>query len=49
MADRTTKRERRNVRLDYAFDRLLSSKIQQVYELLAPDTVRVTGEHAAKK
>src|SRR6476660_3573925 len=49
MADRTAKREWRDVRLAYSFDRLLTSKIQQAYEMLAPDTVRVTGEHSGKK
>src|SRR5262245_34004360 len=34
-------RSRREVRLDYAFDRLLATKLQQVYEILVPDQVRV--------
>ena len=33
----------RQVRLDYAFDRLLTSKLQQAYEILAPDRVRLVG------
>ena len=38
------KRESRDVRLDYAFDRLLVAKLQQVYELLVPDRVRIASE-----
>jgi site-specific DNA recombinase len=34
----------RNVCLEYAFDRLFTSKLQQVYELLVPDRARLTGE-----
>ena len=35
MAERGT-RESRHVRLDYAFDRLHSAKLQQVYEISSP-------------
>jgi hypothetical protein len=35
------KRSNREVRL--AFDRLLATKLQQVYEILVSDRVRVTG------
>jgi site-specific DNA recombinase len=37
------KRSNREVRLDYAFDRLLATKLQQVYEILVSDRVRVIG------
>jgi hypothetical protein len=37
MADHHNDRE---VRLDYAFDRLLTAKLQQAYEILVPDQVR---------
>ena len=43
MADRRQK-ESRDVHLDYAFDRLLAAKLQQVYEILVPDRVRIAGE-----
>ena len=33
------KRREREVRLDYAFDRLLAAKLQQVYEILVSDRV----------
>lgn len=39
----------RGVSLEYAFDRLFNFKLQQVYELLVPDHVRVTGEGSATK
>ena len=45
MADRRSRRHRHKVQLDYVFDRLLGSKLQQVYELLVPDRVRIVGEH----
>ena len=32
------------VRLYYSFDSLFGSKLQQVYELLVPDQVRIIGE-----
>ncbi len=35
--------ERREVRLDYAFDRLFTAKLQQAYEILVPDQVRLVG------
>ena len=41
------KRRDREVCLDYAFDRLLASKLQQVYEILVPDRVRVVSNGAA--
>ena len=44
MADRRSRRDRYQVQLDYAFDRLLGSKLQQVYERLVPDQVRIAGE-----
>lgn len=45
MAERRP-RQRRDIRLDYAFDRLLVAKLQQVYEILVPDRVRLAGERA---
>jgi len=39
----------RGVSLEYAFDRLFTFKLQQVYELLVPDHVRVTRESSATK
>src|ERR1700681_1496254 len=44
MADRRSRRGQYQVQLDYAFDRLLGSKLQQVYERLVPDQVRIAGE-----
>ena len=41
------KRREREVRLDYAFDRLLATKLQQVYEILVPDQVRVISNSSA--
>ena len=32
-----------DVDFDYVFDRLLIRKLQQAYEILVPDNVRVTG------
>ena len=43
MAERPARRSRHQVRLDYSFDRLLATKLQQVYELLVPDRVRMAG------
>ena len=43
MAERR-KRKDREVRLDYAFDRLLADKLQHVYEILVPDQVRIIGQ-----
>src|SRR5262245_13071657 len=37
----------REVCLDYAFDRLLTAKLQQVYEILVPDRVRVVSNFSA--
>jgi site-specific DNA recombinase len=37
----------REVRLDYAFDRLLATKLQQVYEILVPDRVRIVSKCSA--
>ena len=37
----------REVCLDYAFDRLLAAKLQQVYEILVPDQVRVVNNCSA--
>ena len=39
MANRAASK-RREVRLDYASDRLFAIKLQQAYELLVPDRVR---------
>src|ERR1700720_2906 len=44
MADRRSRPDRYQVQLDYASDRLLGSKLQQVYERLVPDQVRIAGE-----
>src|SRR6187431_3648011 len=44
MADRRSRGDRYQVRFDYTFDRLLSAKLQQVYELLVPGQVRIVGE-----
>ena len=37
----------REVCLDYAFDRLLAAKLQQVYEILVPDRVRAVSNSSA--
>jgi len=37
----------REVCLDYAFDRLLAAKLQQVYEILVPDQVRIANKCSA--
>jgi len=42
MAERGTK-ESRHVHLDYAYDRLHCTKLQQVYEILVPDRARVVA------
>ena len=44
MGDRHKRRDF-EVRLDYAFDRLLATKLQQAYEILVPDQVRVVRDH----
>src|SRR5262252_3511350 len=36
-------RSRRDVCLEYSFDRLLVSKLEQVYQILVPDRVRIVG------
>ena len=41
------KRSNREVRLDYAFDRLLATKLQHVYEILVPDRIRIPGNSSA--
>src|SRR5215469_7967435 len=46
MADRRSRRDRHQVQLDYTFDRLLGIKLQQIYELLVPDLVRIVGERS---
>jgi hypothetical protein len=46
MADRRSRRDRHQVQLDYAFDRLLGTKLQQIYELLVPDQVRIVGDRS---
>jgi hypothetical protein len=43
MAER---RSQPDVRLEYAFDRLLVAKLEQVYQILVPNRVRVVGEPA---
>src|SRR6478752_8907022 len=43
MAER---RNKRDVCLEYTFDRLLVAKLEQVYRTLVPDRVRVVGELA---
>ncbi len=43
MAERRPRKDR-EVHLDYAFDRLLAAKLQQAYEILVPDRVRIIGE-----
>ncbi len=42
MAERGGQRPR-EVRLDYTFDRMFTAKLQQAYEVLAPDRVRLVG------
>jgi hypothetical protein len=41
MAER---RSQRDLHLEYAFDRLLVAKLEQVYRILVPDRVRVVGD-----
>ena len=41
MAERRSKRD---VHLEYSFDRLLVAKLEQVYQILVPDRVRVVGD-----
>jgi hypothetical protein len=43
MAER---RNKRDVCLEYTFDRLLVAKLEQVYRTFVPDRVRVVGEPA---
>ena len=43
MAER---RSQRDVHLEYTFDRLLVAKLEQVYQILVPDRVRVVGKPA---
>ena len=43
MAECRGRRRHNDVRLEFAFDRLLSTKLQQVYEILVPDRVRMVG------
>ena len=43
MAER---RNKRDVCLEYTFDRLLVAKLEQVYRTLVPDRVRVVGVSA---
>src|SRR5260370_38590738 len=43
MAER---RSQPDVRLEYAFDRLLVAKLERVYRTLVPDRIRVIGEPA---
>ena len=47
MAERSA--EPPKVRLEFAFDRLLSIKLQQVYELLVPDRIRSVGQTSKEK
>jgi hypothetical protein len=34
---------RRVIHLEFAFDRLLAAKLEQAYDILVPDRVRVVG------
>ena len=43
MAERPSQR---NVRLEYTFDRLLVAKLEQVYQILVPDQVRVVSDRS---
>lgn len=47
MADRH--RRRPDIELEYTFDRLLATKLEQVYALLVPDRARRAGESAGVK
>ena len=47
MANRAASK-RREVRHDYASDRLFAIKLQQAYELVVPDRVRVASERSIK-
>ena len=42
MADR--RRRSHEIYLEYTFDRLLATKLAQVYDILVPDRARRTGE-----
>jgi hypothetical protein len=44
--DMVERRNKRDVCLEYTFDRLLVTKLEQVYRTLVPDRVRVVGEPA---
>jgi hypothetical protein len=37
------------VRLEYTFDRLLSPKLEQVYQILAPTKLRILGKEREVK
>jgi hypothetical protein len=43
MAERQSQRD---VRLEYTFDRLLVAKLEQVYQILVPDRVRIVGDRS---
>ena len=43
MAER---RSQRDVHLEYTFDRLLVAKLEQVYQILVPDQVRVVSDRS---
>jgi hypothetical protein len=34
---------RRSVQLEFAFDRLRAAKLEQAYDILVPDRVRIVG------
>src|SRR5690349_7786481 len=42
-ASMAERRQQRDVRVEYSFDRLLVSKLEQVYQILVPDRVRIVG------
>ena len=42
-----SKRRDREIRLDYAFDRLLANKLQHAYEILVPDQVGIVNKSPA--
>ena len=35
---------RRAIHLEFAFDRLLAAKLEQAYDILVPDRVRIVGK-----
>jgi hypothetical protein len=47
MAERP-KRKSLDVSFDYVFDRLLIHKLQQAYEILVPDNVRIIGNQTER-